>query len=75
MKYADMLTADIDSLRAHYASVRELAYNNSKMAQGSRPGGSTVRKLAHQMGYLMRQIEMCENAARKRCIFLVAVAA
>lgn len=75
MKYADMLTTDVNHLRAHYTNIRELAFNNSKMAQGCRPGSSTVRKLAHQMGYLMRQIEMCENAARKRCISLVAVAA
>ena len=70
MKWTEMLVADPETLRTHYAGVRELAYNNSKMAQGARPDGPTVRKLARQMGYLMTQVSMCENAARKRGISL-----
>jgi len=70
MKWTDMLTADADALRTHYAGVRALAHNNAAMAQGTTPGGPTVRKLARQMGYLMTQISMCENAARRRGISL-----
>lgn len=66
-----MLTADADILRTHYASVRELAYNNANIAQGCSPFGRTIKKLASQMGYLMTQVSMCENAARKRGISLV----
>lgn len=71
MKFTEMLTADPDALRTHYRGVRELAYNNAAMAQGGRPGGRTIRKLANQMGYLMRQVEMCETAARRRGLALV----
>lgn len=74
MKWNDMLTIDVASLRAHYASVRELAFNNANMAQGTRPGGRTRGELANQMGYLMTQVSMCENAARQRKISLVETA-
>jgi len=67
-----MLAADPSTLRTHYASVRELAYNNARIAQGCSPMGRGIRKLARQMGYLMTQISMCENAARKRRLSLVA---
>lgn len=72
MKWNDMLTADAATLRNHYASVRDLAYNNARMAQGCNPHGGTIRKLARQQGYLQTQISMCENAARKRGVSLVA---
>lgn len=71
MKWLDMLTCEANSLRTHYAGLRNLAYNNSNIAQGSSSGGTTRRKLANQMGYLMTQISMCENAAKKRSISLV----
>lgn len=69
MTWLEMLKATPDALRTHYRGVRELAYNNAKIAQGST--GRTRGKLARQMGYLMTQISMCENAARKRGIALV----
>lgn len=72
MKWTDMLTASPEALRAHYASVRDLAHNNARMAQGCNPFGGTIRKLARQQGYLQTQISMCENAARKRRLSLVA---
>ena len=67
-----MLTASPDTLRTHYAGVRELAYNNARMAQSCNPFGRGIKKLANQMGYLMTQVSMCENAARKRGLSLVA---
>lgn len=70
MKWTDMLTATPEALRAHYRAVRELAYNNGKMAQGC-SRGATLSKLARQQGYLQTQISMCENVARKRKIALV----
>lgn len=68
MKWTEMLEAPVESLREHYAGCRNLAYNGMKMAQHGR---HTQRKLARNMGYLMRQIDMMENAARKRGISLV----
>ena len=65
-----MLTVTPEELRTHYASVRALAYNNAQMAQSCRPG-RTLDKLARQMGYLDRQVSMCENAARRRGLSLV----
>lgn len=63
MKYADMLAANIETLREHYGSCRALAFNNARIAQAA---NNSRGKLARQMGYLMRQVSMCENAARKR---------
>lgn len=74
MKFTDMLTADPELLRRHYWSCRELAYNNAQMAQHTRDGSPTRRKLARSMGYLMRQIEMCEAAARRRRLSLAQAA-
>lgn len=73
MKWLDMLNASTETLRTHHASVRELAYNNARIAQGTR-NRRTVAKLARQMGYLMTQVSMCENAARRRGISLAPVA-
>jgi hypothetical protein len=70
MKWIDMLNATPEALRAHYRSVRDLAYNNGKIAQGCR-NRSTVAQLARQQGYLQTQISMCENAAKRRRIALV----
>lgn len=67
MKYTEMLTAESTDLRNHYRSVRTLAYNNAKIAQ---QGRRTARRCAHNMGYLMRQVEMCERAANSRGISL-----
>ena len=67
MKYTDMMTAAPDALAAHYASCRTLAYNNARIAQH---GARSARRMARPMGYLMRQIDMCETAARKRGIGL-----
>lgn len=71
MKWLDMLTATPEALAAHYVGVRNLAHNNAKIAQGCR-NRRTVAKLARSMGYLMTQISMCENAARRRGISLAA---
>lgn len=71
MKWAEMLTCEASTLREHYFGVRRLAYNNANMAQSTTPLGTTRRKLANQMEYLMAQISMCENAAKKRSISLV----
>jgi len=71
VRYVDILEAAPDALRAHYRSVRELAYNNGRMAQHCRPNGRTMRRLASQMGFLMRQIDMCETAARRRGLSLI----
>ena len=70
MKWTEMLSCSPETLREHYAGVRALAYNNANMAQCCRDGGSTIKKLARQMGYLMTQVSMCENAARKRNLAL-----
>lgn len=72
MKWTEMLTCDVKALREHYASVRNLAYNNARIAQHCRPGGPGMRKLLRGMDYLMTQVSMCENAARKRGVVLVA---
>lgn len=69
MKYAEMMIADPDALREHYASCRELAHNNGRIAQ---QGPRAAKKAARSMGYLMRQIDMVENVARKRGLSLVA---
>jgi hypothetical protein len=63
MTYADMMAVGPDSLREHYAGVRALAYNNASIATY---GVRTANKCARSMGYLMRQVSMCETAARKR---------
>ena len=56
------------ALRDHYWSCRKLAYNNSQMVgYCSRRG---VDKLARQMGWLMKQIDICEAVARQRRISL-----
>jgi hypothetical protein len=72
MKWVDMMECNPEALREHYAGVRALAYNNGQMAQHCRPKSRTNRKLANQMGYLLRQCSMCENAADKRGFSLVA---
>ncbi len=74
MKFSDMLIADPEALRRHYWSCRELAYNNAQMAQHTRDGSHTRRKLTRSMGYLMRQIEMCERAADRRGFSLAQAA-
>jgi hypothetical protein len=61
-----------DGLREHYRGLRALAYNNAQMAQ---TGAVNTRKLAAQMGKLMKWIEICEAVARKRGIRLVVPAA
>ncbi|NIT79548.1 MAG: hypothetical protein GWN58_32850 [Anaerolineae bacterium] len=66
MKWTEMLSCSMDSLREHYWSCRSLAYNNASMAQHCAPKSRTNRKLANQMGFLMRQVSMCENAAKRR---------
>lgn len=70
MKFADMLTCPINTLRDHYVAMRNLSVNNSRIAQSTRPGSRTRGRAARQMGYLMRQVEMCERAADKRGIRL-----
>lgn len=60
-----------DALRASYRTYRALAYNNAQIAQ---TGSANNRKLAAQMGRLMRWIEICEAIAQKRGIRLVEVA-
>jgi hypothetical protein len=70
MKWVEMLDASPDSLSEHYRSCRDLAYNNGRMAQHTIPNGRGRRKLARQMGFLMTQISMCENAARRRGLSL-----
>ncbi len=72
MKWTEMMEARPEALREHYAAIRALAYNNGNMAQCCAPKSRTNRKLASQMGYLMRQCSMCENAADKRGLSLVA---
>jgi hypothetical protein len=71
MKWVEMLSCKAETLREHYRSCRELAYNNGRMAQHTKPFGRGRRKLANQMGFLMTQVSMCENAARKRGLALV----
>jgi hypothetical protein len=71
MKWTEMLSCSPETLREHYAGVRNLAYNNANIAQGCCDKGRTIKKLARQMGFLMTQISMCENAARKRGLSLV----
>lgn len=68
MKWVEMLSCPVETLRTHYASVRELAYNNARIAQHGR---RSAKKMANSMGYLMTQVSMCENAARKRKITLL----
>lgn len=70
MKFAEMMTAEPAALSEHYRAVRALAFNNANMAAGTAPRGRTRGKLARQMGYLMRQVSMCETAADKRGIRL-----
>ncbi len=65
MKWSEMLDATPVALRSHYEGCRNLAYNNGRMAQHCRPGSRSMRKLEQQMGFLMRQISMLENAAKK----------
>lgn len=64
MNFNDMLSAPLETLQEHYASCRELAYNAARIAQSCSP--RSRKRLANQTGYLMRQIEMCEAAARRR---------
>jgi len=71
MKYIEMMKAAPEHLKEHYRGVRDLAYNNGRMAQSTRANSRARQRLATQMGYLMRQIEMCENAARQRGLSLV----
>lgn len=68
MKFVEMLTCPEQCLRDHYASCRELAYNAMRIAQHGR---RSARKMVGQVGYLMRQIEMAESAARRRRMSLV----
>ena len=56
-----------DALRTEYASLRALAYNNAACAAS---GAVNVRRAAHQMARLMRNIEIIEAIARKRGISL-----
>lgn len=56
-----------EGLREHYRGLRALAYNNSQMASS---GAVNLKKLAAQMGKLMRWIEICEAVARRRRIRL-----
>lgn len=66
MKFVDMMSASPETLREHYKSCRELAHNNTRMAQHTSPNSWTRKKLARQMGYLMTQIGMMETVAKKR---------
>ncbi len=59
------------ALRIEYRGWRELAYNNAKMAQSCRDGGPTIKKLAYQMGKIMRNVEIIEAIAKQRKISLV----
>ena len=61
------MTADPSAVSIHYRSLRELAYNNAKLAQSA---PKARRKLASQMGRLMREIEFIERCANKRGIRL-----
>jgi len=70
MKWTEMLSCSESALREHYRAMRELAFNNGRMAQHCRPKSRTNRKLASQMGFLMRQVSMCENAADRRGVRL-----
>ena len=70
MKFADMMTAAPESLSEHYRACRDLAFNNARIAQHTSPNGRGRRRCASNMGYLMRQVEMCETAADKRGIRL-----
>lgn len=73
MTFRDMMICTAANLRAHYADCRALAYSNAQIAQHL--ARATARgKAAHSMGYLMRQIEMCERAASRRGISLVVAA-
>ena len=56
------------ALRDHYWSCRELAYNNMQMV--GHCGRRSVDKLGRQMGWLMKQINICEAVARQRKISL-----
>jgi len=67
MKYTEMMNADPTALSDHYRGCRNLAYNNARIAQH---GAHSARKASRNMGYLMRQISMCETAADKRGIRL-----
>ncbi len=61
------MTADPAAVREHYKGLRALAYNNGKLAQSA---PKSRRKLAAQMGRLMREIEFIERCADKRGISL-----
>ncbi|MGE3483462.1 MAG: hypothetical protein AB7L09_01895 [Nitrospira sp.] len=61
------MTADPSAVSDHYRGLRALAYNNAQMAQSA---PRSRRKLARQMGRLMREIEFIERCARKRGIRL-----
>ncbi|TXH50335.1 MAG: hypothetical protein E6Q97_20700 [Desulfurellales bacterium] len=56
------------ALHDHYWSCRELAYNNMQMVGYC--GRRGVDKLGRQMGWLMKQIDICEAVARQRKISL-----
>jgi hypothetical protein len=70
MKFTDMLTASPEALSDHYRAVRNLAHNNARIAQHTCPNSRSRRRCANSMGYLMRQVEMCERAANRRGIGL-----
>jgi len=59
MKWAEMLVAPEETLSLHYHTCLALADNTMSLR------GSVKR-----MGYLMTQVSMCENAAKKRGIKL-----
>ena len=61
------MTADPVAVRAHYRGLRELAYSNARLAQSA---PKSRRKLAAQMGRMMREIEFIERCADKRGIRL-----
>jgi hypothetical protein len=67
MKYTEMMSASPESLRTHYAGVRELAFNGARIAQ---QGRRSADRMLRSMGYLMRQIDMVESVARRRGIAL-----
>jgi hypothetical protein len=67
MKWVDMLEASPEALSEHYRAVRNLAYNNSCTAQHRDRTGQLMRQVSR---YLMRQVSMCEAAAKRRGIRL-----
>jgi hypothetical protein len=58
---------DNDALRAEYRGWRALAFNNANLAAS---GAVNVRRAAHSMGRIMRNIEIIEAIARQRRISL-----